>query len=326
MNHDPLQPEALQYEFSRRGVLRVGGITLGLAALLSACVDEAEDASPARVGDAPTPPTLPEGVRTDATLFRTATSMHFSIIDAHNMAKRVGGLDADQTALADALIAANQAAIEDLQSWTTTAGGVPWSCANPRFDRVVLGPIEDRIVGRPKQGNEEADVAPSDDANRDALTVIHGMETLAAEMHQSFVPQLSLPDYRGAVMTQGALASRRSAIAALMINETNLVVPAAVQATGVAAPSTTVEVTTTTAAQNIGQVAEATPDTSTTAIAVPAVEKYAIPSQFGLLAPIQLALGAPNAGTRFTINVETPSLNSFIYEYMTDADCVAADA
>jgi hypothetical protein len=319
MNHEPLQ-----HEFSRRGVLRAGGITFGLAALLSACVDDAQDASPARVGDAPTPPTLPEGVRTDATLFRTATSLHFSIIDAHNMAKKVGGLDADQTALVESLIAANQAAIEELQSWTTTAGGEQWTCANPRFDRVVLGPIEDRIVGRPKQGNEEDDVAPSDDANRDALTVIHGMETLAAEMHQSLVPQLSLPDYRGAVIAQGALAARRSAVAALTINEANLVVPAAVQATGVAAPSTTVEATTTTTGQNLGQVDEEAPAVAT-ADAVPVVEKYAIPSQFGLLAAIQLALGAPNAGTQFTINIETPSLNSFIYEYLTDADCVAAD-
>jgi hypothetical protein len=45
---------------------------------------------------------------------------------------------------------------------------------------------------------------------------------------------------------------------------------------------------------------------------------YAIPSQFGALAAIQLVVGARNeAGTRATFTVETPSDNSLIYEDMT---------
>ena len=42
--------------------------------------------------------------------------------------------------------------------------------------------------------------------------------------------------------------------------------------------------------------------------------------------PPRVAGVAPKAGTQFTISVETPSLNSFIRDDMTDADCVAADA
>ena len=44
----------------------------------------------------------------------------------------------------------------------------------------------------------------------------------------------------------------------------------------------------------------------------------AIPSQFGTLAANQLVLGRGDEnGTRLKINLETPSLNSFVYEYMT---------
>ena len=44
----------------------------------------------------------------------------------------------------------------------------------------------------------------------------------------------------------------------------------------------------------------------------------AIPSQFGGLGPIQLVIGRGDEnGTRLKINLETPSLNSFVYEYMT---------
>jgi len=44
----------------------------------------------------------------------------------------------------------------------------------------------------------------------------------------------------------------------------------------------------------------------------------AIPSQFGGLGAIQLVVGAGDEnGTRLKLNLETPSLNSFVYEYMT---------
>ena len=43
----------------------------------------------------------------------------------------------------------------------------------------------------------------------------------------------------------------------------------------------------------------------------------AIPSQFGGLAAIQIVVGAGDEnGTRLKLNLETPSLNSFVYEYM----------
>ena len=43
----------------------------------------------------------------------------------------------------------------------------------------------------------------------------------------------------------------------------------------------------------------------------------AIPSQFGGLAATQIVVGAGDEnGTRLKLNLETPSLNSFVYEYV----------
>ena len=302
---------------SRRGLLRVGGLTIGFAALVAACADEVKEKKPARVGDVTPPAKLPDAVVTDGVLFRTAASVHYSIIDAHKISKELGKLSPEQTSIVDAYIAANETAIRDLAKFTTDAGSKPWTCANPRFDRVLLTPIRAHITGRPKEGSEESDVAPSDDPTRDSLALAYAMETVAAEMHQSFVPQLSLPKYRAAVMQQSQAAARRAAALALAINPANIVNPLSLKNANVSTP-TTVEATTTTAAQEITKTSAAT----TTTVAKPAPfdfqQYYAIPSQFGSLNAVQLAVGVPSGGAQFTINLETPSLNSFIYDYQTE--------
>ena len=46
---------------------------------------------------------------------------------------------------------------------------------------------------------------------------------------------------------------------------------------------------------------------------------YAIPSTFGTVSAIELVVGAPNEeGQRFTINLQTPAANTFVY---TDLSC-----
>jgi len=302
---------------SRRGILRIGGLTVAIAALAAACASEDGDANPARVGELTPAPTLPEGVLTDGVLFRTATSMHYSVIDAHELAKKLGKLTAAQTAIVDDYIKANQDAIEDLQSWSEKAGSKPWTCANPRFDRVILKPISDRITGRPKEGTEETDVLPSDDPNRDAMAVVHACETLAAAMHQSLVPQFSKPEYRGVVIGHGTEAARRATALALVINADNLVNPTNLANANLDLPTTTTEAATTTT-QNIAQSEKGGTTTTAAPTAGQIQQYYAVPSQFGTLSAVQLAIGAFGASGQFIINIETPSLNSFIYDYQTE--------
>lgn len=317
MTHEPLPEFSItQQPMSRRSLLRASGLTITMAALISACADDVSEKYPGRVGNAPPPVKLPDASVNDGVLFRTATSLHYSVIDSHNFSKKVGKLSAAQTAIVDDYIAANQTAITDLQKLSETAGSKAWTCANPRFDRVILGPIQDHINGRPKTGSEETDVPPSDDPTRDALALAHAMETMIAAMHQSLVPQLSLPTYRGSVMHESQAAARRAAALALAINADNVVNPGLVKSSNVSTP-TTVAATTTTV-QNIAQ------GGTTTTVAAPAAtgfefqQYYAIPSQFGTLSAVQLAVGKPSGGTQFTINIETPSLNSFVYDYQSE--------
>ncbi len=62
----------------------------------------------------------------------------------------------------------------------------------------------------------------------------------------------------------------------------------------------------------------AAPDVTEAPAATAALPIYAVPSTFGLLSPVQIQLGKPNeADIRTTLILETPSLNSLAYEYMT---------
>ncbi len=317
MTHEPLPEFSItQQPMSRRGLLRVGGLTVTMAALISACADDVAEKYPGRVGNAPPPVKLQDATVTDGVLFRTATSLHYSAIDSHNFSKKVGKLNTEQTAIVDDYIAANQTAIKDLQKLSETAASKAWTCANPRFNRVILGPIQDHINGRPKTGSEEADVPPTDDPTRDALALAHAMETMIAAMHQSLVPQLSLPTYRGSVMHESQAATRRAAALALAISPDNVVNPGLVKSSNVATPTTVAGTTTT--VQNIAQGGATTTTAAPAASAFEFQQYYAIPSQFGTLSAVQLAVGKPSAGTQFTINIETPSLNSFVYDYQTE--------
>ena len=321
-NHSDLPFEQLAATpMSRRGILQAGGLTAAVGLVLAACSHIDTDKLPARVGDAPAPPKLPTGVVTDGVLFRTATSIHFSIINAHDISKKLGKLTADQSAVLDTYIKANQVAITELQKQSTTAGSEAWTCSNPRFDRVILSPLRDHMTGRKKQGTEENDIPATDDVNRDCMAMAYAMESLAAAMHQALVPQFSLPKYRAAAMVQGHAAARRSAALALFINPELTIFPDNVTAANVDIPTTTTEKATTTTAQNLA--GAAANSTTTTAKSTFEFQKYyAVPSQFGTLSAVQLSLGAVVSNTQFTQNIETPSLNSFIYDYQTKSDCI----
>jgi hypothetical protein len=85
---------------------------------------------------------------------------------------------------------------------------------------------------------------------------------------------------------------------------------------------TTTTIAATTSTQNI---AANDSDSSATSTSVAggtgAVQEfYAVPSQFGTLSAVQYAVGAFSSGTQTNINIETPSLNSFVYDYQTDCD------
>lgn len=113
----------------------------------------------------------------------------------------------------------------------------------------------------------------------DVLALAHALENLAAQTYQGVVELLAEPKLRADAIRVGQQEARHAALLAQVLNP------------GVASMGPTVD-----------------PTTGKPKIA-------AIPSAFGPLSNIQLTVGAPKQdGSRTTLLLETPSLNSLVYD------------
>lgn len=310
---------AFSAPFGRRRFFVIGGASVGLAALIAACGEDTGETGIARVGAAPPTTPLPPADVNDVVLLRTAASIERTIIDLYDEVLAAGELATAETREYLTVLRANHFEnAETFDAMTTARGGTPWTCANPRLMTVVVTPVMRAIRGGAATDTAAA-VSPSDDPQRDVLSFAHGMESVATSSYQTLVGLLSEPQLRQGSIEVATRVARHAAGLALLITGTpeGYVSPeGAEEATGIA--TTTVAPTTT---QNIAAVttigpgsAEAGPPSTP----IPAV--YAIPGQFGSLAPTPLVVGLPDAatGNRLSINLETPSLNTYVYEYMTD--------
>jgi hypothetical protein len=305
-------------KYARRDVLRLTGLGAATAAVAVACGEHARG-QVGRVGTAATTTTLPEAVVTNATLLRTASGIEHSIIAVYEqIIGKSDLLDAKYTDMATRFRDDHTAAAKTIEDLTTAAGGEAWSCGNPKFDDVVVTPVMTRITKGAEATATSKAVEASDDPHRDILNFIHGLESLGGAMYQSFVPMFTEPELRSKGMAIAVQEARHAALLALTINTDR---PAglvnftdAVNAEP-AAPPTTLAATTTT--QNIANIpsggAATQPPPQQTEI--PTIT--AIPGAFGNLAALPLVVGRGDEnGTRLKLNLETPSLNSFVYEYM----------
>jgi hypothetical protein len=266
----------------RRQLFRVGGLTVTLGALVAAC-GESVEGEPGRVGYAPAPTALPILEVNDAVYLRTATSIEETLLEVYGMITDSGALSEAPQAMLDRLITDHQDAVKETVRLTEQAGGEPYECPNAWYMDRVVQPLFDHIAGDPEQ-----DIEPTDQPEHDMLVVINGMEQMAASMYQLMVELLTEQSIRPDVMALGAQAARHGAAFALLIDPP--------------------------------------PDSyfnpalfGETVSAVPGVlPVYAIPNLFGTLAAILIAVGvASSAGTRFSIALETPADNSYIYEGMS---------
>jgi rubrerythrin len=289
----------------RRRFITIGGATIATAALMAACAEDPRTGI-ARVGVAPSTTKLPDPVVDDVVLLRTASSLEHSAIAVYDAV--IGHTDLLDAAYQDVAKrfrddhAGHAALFEKL---TASVGGTPWTTGNPRIDQVVLAPIERAIFG-----GQKTDLLPetpaSDDVKRDVLNLAYALESLAGETYQALVPLLNDASARKEAVTIGTHEVRHAALLAMAITGKpgGYFNPADIAAATLQTPPTVAPATT---------VKGATPATP-----IPTV--YAIPSVFALLGQVQLVVGKPNeAGTRLTTNLETPSLNTFVYEYMTPA-------
>jgi rubrerythrin len=306
--------------FGRRDILRIGGFTVATAAVISAC-GEHERGEVGRVGAVPTTVKLPDPIVTNVALLRTASSLEHSAINVYSQV--VGNSDLLDPKLNDVAKrfmddhVGHAAVFEKL---TTDAGGTPWTCGNPKIDDVIINPIIKRITVGAEATATALAVEPSDDPRRDVLNFAHGLESLAGATYQALVALFSDPALRADAMTIGAREARHAALLALTINPDRpgglVNFTDAVNAEPASPPTTTVAPSTT--VQNIANpVSGGSPSAeSVQQTEIPTVT--AIPSQFGSLGAIQVVVGRGDEnGTRLKLNLETPSLNSFVFEYMT---------
>lgn len=128
-----------------------------------------------------------------------------------------------------------------------------------------------------------AAVDRSDDVARDLLNISHAFEDLAAATFQAICVSLTDPALRSELMRIGGEENRHSTAIAKVINPTVIFSPAMF-------------------GEPLQKDADGLP------------QSYAIPSTFGQLTGINLVVGARDAeGARFSIQLQTPAQNSYVY-------------
>ncbi len=263
----------------RRRFLTIGGLGVATAAVVAACGEEGPGGV-ARVGVAPTRTTLPDGILDEALYLRTAASIERSAIAVYD---QVIGTDLLAPQLQDAARRFRDdhvAHTEILDELTEELGAEPWTCGNPRIDEFLVAPVLARITG-----DEATGVDPSDDPRRDTANFAHALETLAGETYQALVASVNDPLLRQELIRIGSTEVRHAAILAIAIT---------------------------------GRPAGYLPGDGQEETDFPVV--HAIPARFGQLGGQNLVVGAPDEfGVRTSFSVDTPSLNTFIYDFMNPA-------
>jgi len=281
------QSRALLANLDRRNFLRIGGIAIAGTTLLAACREAKPKVQVPLSGENPGYTALSSKSVDDHVLLRTAASFELTVVDAYR--RIIDNKFAMDPALAElvqrfsehhtAHAAAMSEAVKQL-------GGEPCTSLNSKITSYMVEPLLTRIGESGEQQSE------------DVKAFAFALESLAAATYQSVVPALTLPALRQAAMSVGAVEARHAALLGVLIN------PSALVAGAVAAEAGAMETTETTAAAS-----------STVQKAQEANSINAVPSAFGTLAPYVLTVGPANeSGVRVATNLDTPSLNSFVYD------------
>ncbi|MFV0309628.1 MAG: ferritin-like domain-containing protein [Desertimonas sp.] len=283
MSVDDVPTTADTPRVSRRQLLVTGGLSVSLAALVAACSDDA--AEPGRVGNAPVETALPDEPVDDAVYLRTASSLEYTALDVYAQLDELGVLDPSIAALVGRIVEHHTANAAILAELTTKAGGDAYECANPWFAERVVPELFERLSGTADVAEGATPIEPSDDAGRDALGIAYGIESVLASMYQELVVRLQDPSLRSESIGLGALSARQAAAMAI----------ARGGSAGYVNPTIT------------GGEVDAEESDGVLPI-------YAVPGNFGTLAPITFTVGPlSDAGTRFTASLQTPANNSFVY-------------
>ena len=273
---------ALQSSLSRRRFFIAGGATISFGALLAAC-GGSTTTEIARIGNAPEKTELVDAPVTDIALLRTATSLEHNAIFVYEAVAAAGLLSGDAATLAARFLSDHKAHAEATASLTEKLGGKAFSEPNPRLQSIYIEPALRLIAGDKASG-----VSATDDPVADVLALAYALETIAGSTYQVYIPMLADPALRGAAIGIGEQEARHAAVIGSLLNPSRLV-----------------------SSFGLSIAAEYQEETDVPAAA------YAVPTAFGTKAPVPVTLGAANeSGIRTSLNLEPPSLNSMVYEYL----------
>ncbi|MDO8364679.1 MAG: hypothetical protein Q7V88_17445, partial [Actinomycetota bacterium] len=293
-NSTPATPTS---QMGRRGLFRLGGLTLATAAVAAACGKSEAGDVPARVGEGGTTPKLPDAVVDDGVLLRTMAGIETSIAAAYGKMLDDGLISGgsatlpdlgDQTAQVANFQMHHTMAAESFNVLAQEQGAEPWTCGNTRLDNAFIAPIFDRVVNGAAATDSAKAVPPSEDPVRDMINLVHTLESLSAASCQALVASVNDIALRFSAMQIGVRSSRQAALVALRINPGGYV-------TAVSANNAQPGVTTTSGATETTQNIAATTAAPTDSDAPPPTEiplPTAIPSQFGPLSAITYIGGA----------------------------------
>lgn len=270
-------PSTSSPRMDRRSLLRVGGVTVSLGALLAACGEGRTGLTePGRVGLAAPGSTLPSVSVDDLTYLRTAQSLEHTAIDVYAAAADLGVLDAATMSAIGRFVEDHRSHSAALSRLITGRGGRPFTCANPWIMERAITPILERI-------------SSSDDVARDLLGTAHALEGLAGATYQLFTGLIADPALRKAAMSIGADEQRHAATLAMSITGT----PA-----GYVSP------------ELFGEDLE--PDAAGFPIpyAVPSTFGR-------LTAQELVVGARDDEGSRLSVGLQTPAENSYVYDYMS---------
>lgn len=189
----------LTARIGRRQAIKLGGVTVSLAALVAACgSNRTGDVAPGRVGNAPKVTSAPEYAVNDAVLLRTASSLENTAIHVYGVAQGLDVFDGGMATLVDRIVANHEATAATMGELTEAAGGTAWTTTNPWFMERAIEPIL-------------ATITASDDPARDVVNFAITLENMASSTHQTLTSLLSESEQRHAVAQASAGEARHAA-------------------------------------------------------------------------------------------------------------------
>lgn len=194
---------------SRRGFLRIGGLSVAASAVLVSCgLGNPGDDGLTFTGELPgpsdaTPPTPEIGSALDSTLLLTASSLEALAVAAYDAALEGGWLRGNTTLISVATLFRDQHAehLDAVVAATEAAGLTPFTDPNPFLFDNVVGPAAASIAALEPEDQAEA-----------TLDLAYQLEDVAAQTYTSAGGLFSTPELRSAALSIGAVEARHISV------------------------------------------------------------------------------------------------------------------